>query len=271
MEKLPDISPEERLLRKEYDELKKKFAGLMLTLREMKQQEEPRLCALYISAFGQQKYDILNLQVEIKTLDMRKQLLQSYINRDQTPDLNEIKSKIDDAVAEYNKILEEEAKKMKAAKEYLESPLMSKEDAAELRTLYRMLVKHLHPDANPEQTEKEHDLFLVVQAAYDHCDLEKLRDICLTLDTKKLVQTEDYLGDIRKYIADLKTKIETVEKNIESLRNTFPYNMKENLADKEWIRQEQEKNEATIAELTATRDRLAAIVEVMEEYKAQKL
>ena len=86
----PDITPESRMLRLEYDELKKKFTDLMLTFEDMKQHLGPKISALYLNLLGNKKYEILNLQVEIKTLEMRKQLLQSYINRDQTPDLKTI-------------------------------------------------------------------------------------------------------------------------------------------------------------------------------------
>ncbi len=47
-----DITPEKRRLQHEYDELKKKFSNLMLTFEEMKQQQCPKLGALYLSLFG---------------------------------------------------------------------------------------------------------------------------------------------------------------------------------------------------------------------------
>ena len=141
----PDITPESRMLRLEYDELKKKFTDLMLTFEDMKQHLGPKISALYLNLLGNKKYEILNLQVEIKTLEMRKQLLQSYINRDQTPDLKTISKQIQETVETYNQMLENEAQKLKDAKTLLEAPVLNPEDTAEAKSLYRMLVKHLHP------------------------------------------------------------------------------------------------------------------------------
>ena len=63
------------------------------------------------------------------------------------------------------------------AKEILNAPPLSEEESKEMRDLYRLLVKQLHPDLHPDQSDREAALFLQVQAAYKICDLYKLREI----------------------------------------------------------------------------------------------
>ena len=266
----PDITPESRMLRLEYDELKKKFTDLMLTFEDMKQHLGPKISALYLNLLGNKKYEILNLQVEIKTLEMRKQLLQSYINRDQTPDLKTISKQIQETVETYNQMLENEAQKLKDAKTLLEAPVLNPEDTAEAKSLYRMLVKHLHPDANPDLTDKEKDLFLVVQTAYSVGDLEKLREICLTLDSGKIINTDTCTANLSEYINKLKNKISGLEQKIADLNKMFPFNLKDKITDKNWVQEEQQKDNETVAQLTEKRNNLSKIIAVMEEYKTVK-
>lgn len=271
MNNTPDITPENRMLRLEYDELKKKFASLTLTFEEMVQEQSPRLSAMYLKLLGNKRYEILNVQVEIKTLEMRKQLLQSYTNRNQTPDLKAIAQKVDAVVNEYNQILAEEAQKLKDAKEILEAPVLSEKETAEIRTLYRMLVKHLHPDTNPDQSDKDKDLFIVVQNAYQHRDIAKLQEICLALDTGKITGTSINIGSIKEYIDKLKPKVAALEQKIADLGKMFPFTIKDNLLDDNWIKQEQQKDEETLQQLKEKRDHLAKIVEMMELYKSKQL
>lgn len=271
MQNALDLTPEQRKLNQEFDQLKKKYASLMLTLEEMRQHDGPKLTALYLSLLGNKKYEILNLQVEIKTLEMRKQLLQSYINRDETPDLHAINKRVEDVVADYNRVLEQEAQRIKSAKEYLEAPLLSDEDSAEIRTLYRMLVKHLHPDLNPKLTENEKDLFQIVQEAYSSSNLDKLREISLAIDTARVVDSSNYTSDIQEYIDSLKGRIANLEHKIEELKNMFPHTLKDKIFDSKWVETEQKQCADDIAQLTEKRDNLRRIIEVMEEYKSQRL
>ncbi|MBQ6962104.1 MAG: hypothetical protein IJP79_00140 [Paludibacteraceae bacterium] len=270
MNNLPDITPENHMLKLEHERLKKEFSSLMLTLEDMKQQSGPRLSALYTKLFGNKKYEILNLQVEIRILERRKQLLQYYINRDETPNLTLISETIDEIVDEYNKMLAEEAQKIVAAKQFLESPILNPEETTEIKAIYRMLVKHLHPDINPDLSEQEKELFLIAQIAYSQGDLEKLRELSLAIKAEKIGQGDKCHGEIQEYIDKLKEKINILKEKISGLEAMFPFTLKDKLADENWIKEEQKKDQDAIKELTEKRNHLAKIVEVMEEYKSTK-
>ena len=88
-----DISPERRKLQQQYNGLKKLFSELTEKRDAMDQYEGPKLCSVYLELIGQLEYERLALQVEVKTLQMRRDLLQAFINRDEKPDLNAIEER----------------------------------------------------------------------------------------------------------------------------------------------------------------------------------
>lgn len=264
-----DISPERKRLQLRYADLKKNFAVLTEKRDHMNQFEGPNLCSLYLELLGHLQYERLALQIECKALQMRQQLMQAYINRDEEPDLEDVERQIQEAVAEYNKILAEEAERLKAAREILNAPLMSEEESKEMKDLYKFLVRQLHPDLHPDQAERESDLFLQVQAAYKLCDIDKLREIALLLDSKKLDKTDltETYDELQHKVKLIEDKIKDIREKIDKLLNSFPFIYREKLDDREWVEEQQNMVKQDIENLKETKSKLERIVAVMREYK----
>ena len=110
----------------------------------------------------------------------------------------------------------------------------------------------------------------MVQTAYSVGDLEKLREICLTLDSGKIINTDTCTANLSEYINKLKTKISGLEQKIADLNKMFPFNLKDKITDKNWVQEEQQKYKETVAQLTEKRNNLSKIIAVMEEYKTVK-
>ncbi|WP_024865662.1 hypothetical protein [Butyrivibrio sp. FCS014] len=117
----------------------------------------------------------------------------------------------------------------------------------ELKRLYRMIMKKLHPDANPDATEKEKALLLKAQKAYAEGDLETLREIADQLDdtdiTEKYGDNPDDLAQLRELRDKLAEKVEILLAHIDEIKNSFPYTEKDFLADEEAVRVRQEELE----------------------------
>lgn len=113
--------------------------------------------------------------------------------------------------------------------------------AQELKHLYRKIAKRLHPDSNPNVTEAERELFLKAQAAYAEGDLETLREIAEKISEVDVEeQFEDTAEDIEKlmkYRDQLKKQIWSTEHDIEDIKESFPYNAREFLADEDAVRE----------------------------------
>ena len=76
-------------------------------------------------------------------------MIQARQNRQEKLVLSEIESALDDEFDAYRRRLDEQIHRMNAALERNRGKLLSKEDARELKRLYRAIVKALHPDLHP--------------------------------------------------------------------------------------------------------------------------
>ena len=103
------------------------------------------------------------------------------------------------------------------------------EDAAELKRIYRKLIKKLHPDLNKESSKRDLELLLQVTKAYENGDLTTLRN--LELLASEIVEKETI--DISEMEGLESTKqrykiiINEILKNIEEIKLKFPYNQKD--------------------------------------------
>lgn len=268
-----ELSPHEKELRKKLLELRKEYSELIIKRDEMTQYEGPKLSALYLKYVGSLQYDELQLQLEIRTLDMKRAFLQMYINKDITPDLTTIDKKIEEYEKECNDALHESAEQLHAAKEYLNSPMISAEETAELKHLYKSIVKALHPDLHPDLTDDDRELFFTATEAYKMTDLDKLRSIYLMLDTKSYdyYQVRNMQVDLETQLIHLQEKVDAIKINIEKIEQTYPFNHREHVYDKKWIKEEQDNIKHNIKQLQEQKKHLESIVAVMEEYKSQNL
>lgn len=268
-----DLTDESKNLRQEILALRKEYSELMLRKEDMVNQEKPRLTALYLKFIGNLQYEQLQIQLDIRVLKVRQIFLQKYINQDRTPDLVQIDKDVKAYENECSEALHSKAEQLKAAQDYLKAPTMSKEETAELKHLFQSMVKALHPDLHPGQSEEDKELFFAATEAYKACNLDKLRELYLMLDT----QTFDYdkiketSNDLKSLAEQLREKVATLKVTIEKLNSTFPFIHREHLFDDHWIAGEQERIKQEISQLKEERKHLQSLVAVMEEYKSQQL
>ena len=246
-----------RLIRR-LEELKRESADLFNRRDEMLTYEYPRLCSVYLTEVGQLEYEEFSLEVEVRILSLRLSLIQAYVNRNAEPDYDVIDEKIRIEKENFQRVLNERMEDIKAAKEYLAAPLLSLEETRELRALYALLVKKLHPDINPGQTEREKELFLKVVAAYKTQDLATLRQILLMLDTDSLEDlSEETLQD---QIGKLEKTVEGIRERIAELEAQFPFNLRDKIYDKKWVEEQQRLIRDSIAALTERKKSLEQLL-----------
>ena len=251
------------------EELKRESANLFNKRDEMMTYEYPHLSSLYLSEIGQLKYEEFDLQTEVKVLSLRLALIQSYINSNKAPNYEAIEAQIRIEKENYQKILQEKMEDIKAAKEYLAAPLLSREESRELKATYTLLVKKLHPDINPNQTEREHELFLKAVAAYKLQDLATLRQILLMLDTDSLENLpEDTLQD---QIEKLEKTVAGIKERIAELEAQFPFNLRDKIYDKAWVEGQQNIIKESIAALTEKKQSLEQLLMAYKSWKPESL
>ena len=140
---------------------------------------------------------------------------------------------------------ESKAEGEKTESEGIGSDRVNETPAQELKRLYRYIMKKLHPDANPDATEAEMEMLRKAQKAYSEGNLETLRDIADQVDdteiTEKYSDTPEDIIKLCELRAKLAEKVEILIIHIDEIKNSFPYNEKDFLADEEAVARRQEE------------------------------
>lgn len=263
-----EITPENKELRARYEMLKREFSELFSLKNEMISHDLPYLTSLYLELIGRKLYEVYCLSLELSILKQRMTLLQAYVNRNEVPDVKAVDKIINVQFAEYQKRIEEEAKKLAAARDYLlKGSLLSEEETKELRTIYFMIVKRLHPDVNPNLNEEDKELFIKAQAAYEMLDLDSLRLILISLDLDNPPPVEAY--KLEEMVEKLTENVRELQSQIDKLNLEFPFILKEKLINEEWVKSELESAQKEIEAYKIEIEKYKKYVILLEEWKPE--
>ena len=145
--------------------------------------------------------------------------------------------------------------------------------ASELKSLYRKIVKLLHPDVHPNPTPKEKELLNRAIQAYDRGDLETMRQIWEELTGSGMADPEEEYEDspegiakMREILEKLRKRCKELDTEIRHIKSEYPYTMKAFLDDEEAV--EKRRSELQ-AEIDQTRETNRQLEEYINELKRQ--
>lgn len=237
----PAYTPEYIELTRELEQLRSAFTELYTLHKDMVENESVILTSLYLEKLGNLQLELLEKQTEAARLKMKLNMIQAAINRNESPDINAIEQVLNERLKSYYAQIQSQSEAIDKAKDVL-SNLLSEEETTELKEIFRVLCKKLHPDLNPDQSEEKRDLFIKVKAAYDLKRLSDLQSILLYLnDSEHETLTIARNDEKKEWIAHLKKQIEVLEEKIEKLKLSFPFNIKKLIFDEEFIAQQQQE------------------------------
>lgn len=144
-----------------------------------------------------------------------------------------------------------------------------KNPAAELKKLYKKIVKRLHPDVHPNPSEREKELLNRAIHAYKAGDLGEMRRVWDELigmepPEEQFDDTADGISRLKEMLEKLRKICADLEIEIQKIRSEFPYTMKQLLDDEEAVKQ---KQELLNAQITAAREMLQALTAAIQEIK----
>jgi len=237
-----------------FDILRTEYIRLLNDKDVLLQWGKPQLEALYATRIGTSQINLLQIQMQIQALKRKLEMVRSAIVRNLPVDLNAIEQIVADELAEATmKIMKQvvEVQKGRELLTHLESP----EKSAELRKIFKEMAKQLHPDVNPALTDEQIHLWHLAKEAYESGDVDKLKALKVVYE-KELMKADDLLAKLSEKDLELRLQvlsegIRLLNEEVKCIRNSFPFDIEEQIKDDQWVKEQVAKIETEIKGLRA--------------------
>jgi hypothetical protein len=215
-----------------------RVSELLLEIDDITLQINPQIEALYATKIGYLENDLLKWQIAARRARRRFTLAQARVNAGKTFEPDEFEAQLDEELRLWDEELAVRVQVFLSAAEHLSgSKPLSPSESRERKQLHRGLIKRLHPDLHPGQSDEAERFFLVAQAAFERGDLQVLRavsvateDLACEHDGSELTQDE---ASVELELVLAHERI--VKQQLEELKSTYPYVLKDRLEDGEWV------------------------------------
>lgn len=230
------LFPEFETLKTEIEKLRAEIPVLLSERDTLELIECKNLETAYLLVFGALEYKAFEYECKYLRLKRKLELIQAKINRQEKIVEAEINNCLDEEFASYTEKLEEQLNQINSAIERNSLEMLSDADTKEIKKLYHIIVKRLHPDLHPELSDAQGDMFYKAVEAYEHGDLRTIQIIHETTSDEIFEFTSDNIMlQMTKEKDRLNTLLEFIKEDIEKIKKSFPYNQKDLLADDEKI------------------------------------
>ncbi|MDO5716813.1 MAG: J domain-containing protein [Tissierellia bacterium] len=235
----------EQLLQ-EKERLRIEVSMLLMERDELRHVECKELEMIYMLSLGDLEFAIYDAYCQYERLKRKCGLIQMAINRKKQPDLKEIERILKEEFQAYQRKLEDIINKINEAHTWHKSPKMTDAEYKELKSLYRKIMKTLHPDVNPDATEEDFAIMEKAKAAYEEGDLYTMRLLMLIADKKEPVEQLNSMEALTQEIDRLKSYLERLHKEIQYIKSKEPYTYKEWIFDDEKVEEKRESLRAVL-------------------------
>lgn len=236
------ISPEFKKLNEKVERLRIELSMLLSERDELKYVICKNIETAYILEIGALEYKVYEAQCNYLRLNRKLELIQTKINRQEIIDIPLIEGILNKEFIEYKQKLDEQIKMLNEAIDCSKHEVLSDEDAKELKSIYRKIVKALHPDINPNITENQLTLFQNAVEAYKNGDLQSIRIIGeIAAEPHISLHSEDSISKLKNNLENLENMLSVIKDDIAQIKSRYPYTMKEILEDSEKTNQRKDE------------------------------
>ena len=241
-------------LLEQYDVLTAEYIRLLNDKDVLSNWGKPQLEAMYATRIGSWQVQRLQLQLRVKALKRKIELVYSAVNKEEPLDITTIELQVATELADAELQIMKQVTVVDNAKALLTN-LHTPERSAELRKVFKQLAKQLHPDVNPDMSNVQLEIWYKIKDAYAVGDIDRMKALQLVYEKEisQLQQRHDDLPQdvIEVRIATLKTGIILLDQQIEDIKSSFPFTLAEQLKDDEWIAAQVGELKDEIAKLEA--------------------
>ena len=143
-----------------------------------------------------------------------------------------------------------------------------------LKTLYRKIVKRLHPDVHPNPTEREKELLNQANEAYKLGDLEMMERIWEELSgadapEEQFTDTPEGIEKLKEMLIHLKDRLAALEKEIRQIRSVYPYTLRSFLEDDAAVEERRQRLKKQLEETREMDRQLAEYIEQLQKEMQQ--
>lgn len=234
-------------LKSEVEKMRTELSMLLLERDELQFVICKNIETEYMLKLGSIEYKAYEAQCAALRLKRKMELIQAKKNRQETVTISEIEETLDNEFAEYQEQLDAQIDKMNDALKRSKTAVLSDEENKELKTLYRKIVKALHPDMNPGVSKAQIQLFDNAVSAYKNGDLETLRMIYEMVGNNPLPeQHKDAMTQLVEERERLQGLLKSIKESMDAIKSAYPYTMKGILEDTEKTAQKKQELEGIL-------------------------
>lgn len=225
------------MLSPEFEKLKLDVVALRQELLERMAERDHLLFVVcenirmeYLLEAGHLEVQAYKLWIDVQRLMRMVTLAQAAVNRQEPVDWEWISLELEAELLAYRKRLDEKLGSIQDAIIWSTLEKLTRDELIELKTLYRKIVKALHPDLNPKVTTAQALWFHRAAEAYQNGDLRGMRLIAVLLSN----ESEEEPGLASAWQAEkmrLEGLLQQLQNEVEEIRTTYPYRFSEYLKD----------------------------------------
>lgn len=225
-------------------------AGILAEIESITLHQNPSIETEWQVKIGVWENRLLEAQIAMRRAKRKYALAQACVNKGEAIDDELIENQLDNEFAQWKEQLSAAVSTyQQALVTHMHTVHIAPAQAGQLKRLFRILAKRLHPDIHPSNDESAQMMFFLVKAAYKQGDLEMLESLEVStrgMDADdKMPQTVD---DAEIELAMVMAQVGVMEKRKQELMSKKPFCLKKLLKDEEWMASHIGKLQAEIDE-----------------------
>jgi len=211
------------------------------------------LTTTYDFHFGSRERDLQRAAIEAAEIQRRVELLNLKFTRGESLTsevIDRVNLMVDREFERFHKRLREAFDMTRAERDHAIAERGDEAADGELTSLYRALVKKLHPDVN-QTADEQRNAWQRVQDAYQERNVSQLRSLVSLLEADdasiELDAARTDVDELRSIVAALENSCDVERRKIERLRAEEPFCIAHELTNPEWLAAHAQQLDADLA------------------------